>query len=99
MQVLEGTWEEKLEHSPRLAGHRVRVIVEDEAAEQEIDPRWQRFIGAAEAETPTDARDVEKVFVRGLRQKKAGGGCCHVLFNLVSAWPPRIRYTHMNAPE
>jgi hypothetical protein len=73
MQVLEGTWEEILEHGPELAGHRVRVIVEDEAVDQEIDPRWQRFIGAVEAETPTDARDVEQVFGQGLRQKKADG--------------------------
>src|SRR2546421_9326480 len=63
MQVLEGTWEEIEARKAELVGHRLRVIVEDdEPASQELDPRWQRFIGAVEAPTPTDAAHMEQRF-------------------------------------
>ena len=70
MEVLEGTWEEILEHGKELAGRRVKVIVED-TPEQKLDPRWEQFIGAVEAPAPTCARDSEKEIGRILQEKRS----------------------------
>jgi hypothetical protein len=72
LQTLEGKWEEIVQHSAELAGHRVRVLVLPETAANEmtLDKALEGYVGKYSSPAPHNLSDlVEEIWGESVEEK------------------------------